>query len=324
LITHADRSLTVARATGATLAAALAMAGAAGCGARGTDAGGGGTTDAGGTDSGTFITEALQCDDGAGGLGPCDFSCLYTAFDPAPLAITAPDTLELTGIVNDFFDNVPVMGATVEVWLDNSVELGTPDGVSGITAADGAFTISLDPAAVPGLTGNVRVAYRTTINDPDYVDTYEFNEFASAADETMLERFTVPQLTVQIILGLFNLTLDPAGGQIAGAFEDCGRANVANGIVRVFSDPHVCGSAGGQLPIIIGYFDGNEYPDPNQTDLNSDGLWLGANVTAPRVVIEVWGSLTAGAPAQLVGCGPIDVEPGTIDIIDMAPYAMTL
>jgi len=285
----------------------------------------GGGTDAG-TDAGPlFTTEPLQCNDGMGGLAACDFSCLYAPFDPAPVAVPA---LELSGIVNDFFDNVPVDGATVEVWLDNSVELGAADGTSGLSAVDGAFSINLT-----NVMGNVRVAYRTTINDPDYVDTYEFNEFAGEAGETNLERFTVPTLTVQIILGLFNLTPDAAGGQIAGAFEDCARRNVANAIVRVHADPHTCGSAGDPLQIVLGYFDGNEYPDPNQLDMNSDGLWLGANVTDPRVVIEVWGTLPEGSPgdafpgtdeAQLVGCGSIDVEPGTIDIIDMAPYAMAL
>jgi hypothetical protein len=306
--------------TAAAAAAMLALA--AGCGPKGTSTDSGG----GGSDSAVlFTTEPLQCDDGAGGLMACDFSCLYAPFDPAP---AAADPLVLSGIVNDFFNNTPVAGATVEVWLDGSVEPGTADGTSGVTAADGAFSIM-----IPASMGNLRVAYRTTINDPDYVDTYEFNEFASAMGETMLERFTVPQLTVQIILGLFQLVPDAAGGQIAGAFEDCGRNNVANAIVRVYADPHACGSGGAELPIVIGYFDGNEYPDPNQTDLNSDGLWLGANVTSARVVIEVWGTLPEGSAgdlfpgtdeAQLVGCGPIDVMAGTIDIIDMAPYAAAL
>lgn len=261
------------------------------------------------------VTQPLACATSMGADVACDLSCLYKPAD-APAASSA--SYSISGVVKDFFSDEPIKDATVEVWTSGEAS-NTPDGKSGTTGADGAFAI-----AMSGVRGNVRAAFRVSNSSADYIDTYHYNVFVSADGSSASERIGVRDLTVQIILGLFNLAGDPAAGHITGRFSDCSANRVANGIMRLYAAPHECGKGGEELPVIIGYFDGEEFPDPMQRSLNKDGLFLAANVKSNQTVAEIWGSLKDGENASLLGCGPLSVAPGSISILSLDPYPKSL
>jgi hypothetical protein len=258
---------------------------------------------------GPALTQPLACYMGETKVD-CDLSCVGTNTDPVRVESAS---YRYTGVVGDFFNQAPIAGAVVEMWLDQDPNKA-PVATSTPTGPDGKYTLTLN-----NVPGNVRGIFKVSNANPDYTDTYAFLQSVSATGAPDRNQIGVRDLTVTLILGLFNITADPQATHIAGGANDCSGNALANGIVRLYAEPHECGGAGTELAGTIGYFDGKSFPDPNQRALNKDGLWLAANLTASGVVAEIYGLRTQGGTAELLGCGRMKLVPGSISLVATNP-----
>ncbi|MCC7535672.1 MAG: hypothetical protein IT379_05640 [Deltaproteobacteria bacterium] len=247
---------------------------------------------------------------------PADFSCLGMRTRPMGEGMNRMFDMQ----VNDFQTGDPVPEVTVQFFPDNIV-LDTCSGdclegessemgvVGGRGEIGGWFAYRVLPKAGPTPPSTV-------------VGAVQYNEPTPAEGETW-EGNSVSEATLRLIPTVFGFRRAAGTGLVAGTVFDCNGDAVRGGVIRMFlpdgsevvegmamSDPH------------HEYFDGEEFPSPDQIHTNTDGLYASANVppsgTEP-MRIEAWGRLESGGPAVLLGCEEGRTFADTVTIMNLEP-----
>lgn len=247
---------------------------------------------------------------------PADYDCLGMNEAPA-----GGDTLNMFDMaVSDFQTGDSVPEATVQFFPDNLI-LDTCSGdclegetnemgiVGGRGQADGWFAYRVLPKMGPTPPSTI-------------VGAVQYNE-TTPEDGGMWEGNSVSEATLRLIPTVFGFRRAPDTALVAGTIYDCNGDAVRGGVIRMFlpdgsevvegaamSDPH------------HEYFDGEEFPSPDQIHTNTDGLYASANVPASGdepMRIEVWGRLEAGGPPVLLGCEVGRTFVDTVTIMNLTP-----
>ncbi|MBX3275573.1 MAG: hypothetical protein KF729_35260 [Sandaracinaceae bacterium] len=298
----------------------LALAGVWGCdGNTGTDAGPGGSdAGPGGSDAGMMMRAAVGSGPSRAELTAADYACRGMRTAPSD----SGDLVTFTGEVRHFQSRSPVEGLTVHFFPDNAV---TPDCTGSCVALT---TNAAGNIEVMDNTGSW-YAYRIVAGNgsiagaPDsYIETVHFNAVAPAAAGAGTFNAVTGSLR-DTILTLLGLQADEGTATITGALSDCGGATIANATIRVFGDDGevVLANRGARGPRQF-YFGSSGLPVASETSTNTNGLYGAANVPVPasgRVRVELWGALTDGGEAELLGCENVNVTPDGISILSVTP-----
>lgn len=287
----------------------------------GTDSGVPPGTDSGPSDGGTPMGGAPV------GFGPmlmsltaADYSCRGTVTAPAD----SGGEVSFTGVVTDFFNGDPVEGLTVHFFRDN-----TPaDGCSGTCAES-----TSSPAGEVTLTDNEGSWYGYRIvggtgaqagAPREYIEVVQINEAtpATGGRETLN---AVQESTRNTIITLLGVMSEPGTGTITGLLTDCGGEAIANATIRVFDSTGEITLGTGRSGPRAFYFNGDSFPAASQRATHIDGLYGAANIPIPAdgiVRVELWGSLTDGGTAEMLGCETVNIIADGITIINVGPDRM--
>jgi hypothetical protein len=267
------------------------------------------------------MTMGVLAADPSGGMvttSPADFAC--RGMNAAP---TGGDAVTFTGLVEDFFNGMPVEGLTVQFFPNN---MPSTDG----TCADPCVEVTSDGS------GNVELtapeggwyAYRVEAGEglqagtpADYIEAVQSNVVVPAAGGTE-NLIAVSSSTRNTILNLLGVMQEPGTATITGQVFDCTGLPVANAQVRLFDE-------GGEIDLGTGstgprafYFNGDSFPSAPQRMTNTDGLYGAANVPIPAndtVRVEIWGALTDGGEMELLGCEETVAIADGITVINIDP-----
>jgi hypothetical protein len=208
-------------------------------------------------------------------------------------------------VVNDFEKAVPVMGATVEVYLSLAhVNAMMPDATSMPTDADGKTTLMVPP-------GSYRVIFRT-FGAPNTIETLEFNRAYNDG-----ARVSVSQATKSEIPALLNLAPDDTKGVVAGSQRDCNEHELGGITVGITSDA-------GAYDDTMNVFYFQDYgptrvPALAQKWTSGDGAFAGLNVPPGNATVTAAGRFDAAGPLLKLGTGIVPVRANSITIVQLEP-----
>ena len=265
--------------------------------------------------------------------GAADLSCL----DGCTPACTDPQVCELgacvdppppegtfvtaTIYVEDFEDDYRVEGATIDLFLDNTVD--TPDATIGPTDVNGSFLVT---PAIAELPAGRAIAYRVHAGDLPagaVRTTIEYDVRIPAVDGEEVRFLSVSDSTYRLIPTILGITPDASHGIIAGEFGDCSTNSVEGVVARLVNDsdrdchdlnPRECYSR---------YFV-DDFPTriDNQTFSSPDGLYAIAQVAPGEWDLEILGRLSASSaeyPFDLLGSKRVNCIADSIVIVDVPP-----
>lgn len=246
---------------------------------------------------------------------PADFSCLGMRSAPAAGAVRNFDM-----VVEDFQTGDPVPEVTVQFFPDNQIA----DDCSG----DCVEAMTDEMGVVPGIgPAGGWFAYRVLAKmgptpPSTVVGAVQYNEPTPAEGERGSGN-SVSEATLRLIPTVFGFRRAAGTALIAGTARDCTGEPIRGALVRMFlsdgteilegtrmSDPH------------HEYFDGDEFPSPDQIHTNVDGLYASANIPvsgAGSIRMETWGVLEAGAAPVLLACEEGRTFADTVTIMNLEP-----
>jgi len=234
-------------------------------------------------------------------MSPASLGCLGGHADPAaPTTATAVDV-----VVKDFEKAMPVMGATVEVYLSLAhVNAMMPDATSMPTDADGKTKLMVPP-------GSYRVIFRT-FGAPNTIETLEFNRVYNDG-----ARVSVSQATKSEIPALLNLAPDDTKGVVAGSQRDCTEKELGGITVRITSD---AGSYDDAMNVFYFQdFGATRVPALAQKWTSGDGAFAGLNVPPGNATVTGYGRADAAGPILKLGTGVAPVRANAITIVQLEP-----
>lgn len=294
-----------------------------------------GNTDAGhtGTDSGggdTGPAPAPMLPQAVANAAPAVYGCASTAPTPgAAIAITM--SLEVFGQNGDKARNTHVCFCGNNLLSPEA--LAPTFGTSCGTGCESVMTDSTGAATVNGF-ANGWYAYRVfaqtgPTSSTMFLDSIQANEPAPAAAGGTVTGNAVSLLTAMLISEAELIPRVPGTTTIAGRMFDCGGNDVSNAIVRAYhadgteirqgvdpTEPHYA------------YFDGSENPDALATYTNTDGLYVGVNVTpvtataggSERIRVESWAFTGTGTgTATRIGCESVEAFADGVSIVNIGP-----
>ncbi|HJL16338.1 MAG TPA: hypothetical protein RMH99_11815 [Sandaracinaceae bacterium LLY-WYZ-13_1] len=255
-------------------------------------------------------------------LDPADYACrgsvMAPADDGADVSFTAvaevfgsDPTAFAEGLTVQFYPgNVPASDCTgdcQEVTTDSSGEADVTD------AAESWYAYR-----IVGGEGLVSGAPQ------DFITTLQVNEQAPAAAGESVTLTAVPESLRNTIITLLGVTQEEGTATITGTVVDCAGDSIANATVRVFADGSEVdlGGPGTRNGPREFYFNGEQFPRGAQEATHVDGLYGAANVPVPasgEVRVEIWGSLTEGGAAEMLGCETVPVAEDGISIVNVGP-----
>lgn len=159
-----------------------------------------------------------------------------------------------------------------------------------------------------------------------FLDSIQVNEPAPGASGGTVTGNAVSLLTAQLISEAELIPREPGTSTIAGRFFDCNDDDLSNVVIRAFhsdgteilqglepTEPHYA------------YFDGSENPDALATYSNTDGLYVGVNITPnstpERIRVEAWAytGTDATGTAERIGCESVQAFPDGVSIVNIGP-----
>ncbi|HJL20362.1 MAG TPA: hypothetical protein RMH99_32140 [Sandaracinaceae bacterium LLY-WYZ-13_1] len=283
------------------------------------DAGGGGETDAGPI-ADLPPSEAYTENEADEIFEPAtiDWGCLGARTQPEPGA-----EIEATFELRDFQDGFEVDG--VEVWLfsDNTIA----DRCDGASCQ--SFTTDADGNATVTVPANGWYAYRVLPKmGPTRGETvfgvFQYNEPAPASEGGTLDGQSVSGSTIDLIPALLGINREPGRAIVAGQVRDCGGANVANAIVRIY-DPDGAFVEPGELNADphYHYFNGdaaNNLPDQLAEHTAPDGLYVAPQIPAEDdrpYRMEAWA--TVDGELIRVSCETARIFSDAVTILNLEP-----
>lgn len=251
-------------------------------------------------------------------LIPADFACRGAVAAPPEMG----ESVTFTAQLEDFQSGTAVEGLTVDVF---GADFPTPTCeagcAGGVTDATGAVTAN----DVPGswFAYRVRAGTGTTGGiESEYVEVLGYHLVAPPSGGSVVVN-GVQQSTLSTLVALLGVSRDPGTASLLGTLSDCGGEPIANARVRVFdASGEIALGTGGSGPREF-YFASSGLPSSRETSTNVDGLFGATNFPVPsdgiRLRVELWGSLTAGAPPALLGCEAVEGIADGVTIVDVGP-----
>jgi len=222
--------------------------------------------------------------------------------------------------VVDFFDASPIEGLTVETFADNALRASCGGACDSQISGPMGQLVFVDEAgswfSYRVRAGEGAVSGTTT----RYVETSEINAIVPRTGEPALIT-PFASSTRDTIVTLIGAPVRDDTALLMGTFEDCEERPVANAVVRLFDDA-------GEIPLSFGrdgarafFFNGDSFPSASETSTQVDGLFGVANVPlrGGAIRVEVWGSTSPGAPAELLGCEQIRASEAGVGLARVPP-----
>jgi hypothetical protein len=220
-----------------------------------------------------------------------DWSCKGNQGTPAPGGL-----IDLTALVEDFEDDVPVANATVRVWPDNDPE----SGVAGAATLDPSTsnevgTIAIDQV-IRACTPYAVYTFKE-FNPPVTYPTYQSN-FILPATGPYTETFTSVSFSTYNLVALsLGLEVEPGKGIAAGRVRDCNDVPVANGEVKIGEIDWATGAITEPEGYSTRYFL-DDSPNLGSNNITDDGLFGAINVPPG----DSWNVLLWGIPQDEAHC----------------------
>lgn len=246
-------------------------------------------------------------------LAALDYSCAPTV---AP-ADGAVGDFQLN--VADFQDGGAVEGLALQYFPDNVIPA---DGscvapcIEGTTDAMGRIPVSGPEGSwyayrvVPG-------AAMLAGADAEFAELF-YQNLRTPMAGFLSNIAAVRGTTINLITAL--LQRQQSGAAITGLIQDCARNPVANVRVRLFDENGEIAYGTDPTDTADFYFDGNDLPDPDETESQVGGLFGVSSVPVPPsgvVRVEVWGVLSDGGDYERLGCEEVRVGDDAISIINI-------
>lgn len=244
--------------------------------------------------------------------GTPDYACLGSRTRPAP-----GDLVTTTFELRDFESEAPV--GNVRVWLfpDNDVRdacdgtctellTGADGNASAMLPANGWYAYRVLPRA--GATAVMTV-----------VDSLQYNEPAPAEGGRSVTGNSVSEGTLRLIPAVLGIDRQPGTGVLAGTISDCNETPVYGARVRAFDgDTEIEMGTAARTPQYR-YFNGDSFPSDIGTHTHVDGLYVGIQIPADRLVrVEAWGRPDEG-PERRIGCEAVRVLANAVTIVNIEP-----
>jgi hypothetical protein len=231
----------------------------------------------------------------------------------------AADTM-VTGLIKDFQDSWPVVGATVAIYTSaDQVLANMPLATSSVSDMNGNYTIKV-PAGAPyrvirGVQGGGAVSNG---NNSPTVPAFEFG--VPFDDKSPV---SVKQGTKEAIPGLVSVVVQDGTGIVAGAVHDCDDKETSRALVKVTSSNY--DSSAPPPNNLMFYFvkvSGATIPTRTQKWTGEGGAFAALNVTpAPGVAtIEATGIISSGGP-QTIARAMIPIIANSVTIVHLLPLA---
>jgi hypothetical protein len=260
-------------------------------------------TDAGPVDAFVPPTPALVL---MGGGAP-DYTCLGTA--TAPMG-AADVTASLHAV--EYLSDADVASQVVEIWGTNVIgtTCAAPDCMMVTTDAMGTVDFSAPAGAwyayrLPASAGTAQVlAY----NRP----------FPTAGgSEEQVTAFSMG--TISTVSALLRRMFSATAGAASGTVQDCMGRGVMNARIRLFvGGTEVVGGMPSETT--TARITGLEGTAPTSSGLTgSGGTFVGANAQPGNYRVEVYGTMTEGGDAELIGCEQGMLVGGGITVFTVGP-----
>lgn len=273
-----------------------------------------GRRDGGGDDDSGTPSAAVGFGAGLAALTPADYSCLG--------ALATPDDggglVSFDAIVTEF-QGIPLAGVTVQFFPDNDPSADRScTGTCSELVSDGGGTVSVSDNE--GSWYAYRIPFQMNLNLIEVVQVNAVAPFPDMGSETFVG---LSLSTFDTLASLLGVTPEGGTATIFGWVMDCAGMRIANAIVRLFD---------GDDEIVLGftetgarelYFIGDGLvPSASQRMTHVDGLYGATNVPLPfdnLVRVEIWGTLSAGGAAELLGCEQVPLVEDGVTIVNVGP-----
>jgi hypothetical protein len=258
------------------------------------------------------------------GLGPLTFNN-EAGEDVAPnlsnvgtrTAPAAGDPTETTFTVEVFGADAPAVGAVLDFFPNNMPTAGCEDPCVSVTADDmGMATVTVD--------ANAWFSYRVNaggMGASAIIETVEVNVAQDQEDELV----AIPGALFQAALAFGGLSPQPDTVTLFGPIEDADGETLENAFVRVFDGAgnEIIGGANPTGVRIAYWPDAMEgvdpLPSPTLEFTGNLGLYAAANLPAGELRVEVYGILTEGGGAELIGCESVMALGGVTYLLTIGP-----
>lgn len=257
---------------------------------------------------------------GEGGVGdptaettsPADFACLGSRTEPA-----GGDDKMFTLQIREFNSDMAFEGLDVCFFPDNEVSLDSCTGDMLTTDASGNVSVTAPEGGW--------YAYRVFPNEmgsasTNIQDSVQINEPVPTGDTS--DANSVSEATLGLIPVVLGFSAADDTALIAGTVQDCAEDPVYGAVVRMYD---ASGALIEETPAATTpkyrYFDGDNFPSPDNQWTHVDGLYAAGNIPVPAggttITVEVWGELDG--EFQVIGCEEVPALQNAISIINVGP-----